>query len=731
MFRPKKVFWPVIPCLPSVRVLLALAFGLAATAPSALAVQRQTALSATVANQYSFQYLRYLPAGYDAGASATWPLMIFLHGAGERGTDVERVAVNGPPKLIEQGRDYPCIVVSPLCSGTGWVAAELQAFIEDIVKQYRIDPNRIYLTGLSMGGYGTWDLAVRYPDYYAAIAPLCGGGDPAQAYKLRDMPVWAFHGALDATVPVIRTQEMIDAIRKAGGDPLVTIYPALGHDVWTTTYANEGLYTWLFAQNLVRSPAPPLIGTQPKGQTVQTGGSTVFTVSAGGIPAPAIQWQRLPVGSTGWENLSEGGGYSGVHASALTIDHTAAGMAGDQFRAVLSNTSGSMTTEAVALTLLGSSLLQYPAGITLGSSGNFYVVDSASNTLRKITATGAVSTLAGTAGTAGSADGSGAVARFNQPGAIAADHDGNLYVADTGNATVRKVTPEGIVTTLAGSASSRGSVDGTGSNATFNAPGGIAADSAGNLYVADTFNATIRLINPAGVTSTYAGSAGNHGDKDGLRAAARFNAPGGMAVDPLGNIYVADTSSNTIRRIAPDGAVTTLAGTPGVSGATDGTGLEALFNQPGGLAVDSAGSIYVADTGNSTVRKITMAGAVTTLAGLRGIAGLSDGVGSSAYFNQPRGLAVDGAGNVFVADTGNAAIRKIAPGANVTTLVLAEVVAPATPGGAPAPLTGSTSTGTSGSASGGGGGGAVSGWFLGVLAALAVVRFGRGQARAC
>jgi len=602
--------------LPSVAVLLALVFGLA---PPARAVLRQTAWSMTAPNHYAFKYLRYLPPGYDTDATARWPLMIFLHGAGERGTDVERVASNGPPRLIEQGRDYPCIVVSPLCSGSGWVAAELQAFIADVVKQLRVDPNRIYLTGLSMGGYGTWDLAVRYPDYYAAIAPLCGGGDPAQAYRLRDLPVWAFHGALDATVSVTYTQHMIDAIRQAGGDPLVTIYPTLGHDVWTTTYANEDLYTWLFRQNRVHVPT-------------------------------------------------------------------------------------------------------LPAGITLDSAGNLYVADSAGNIIRRITPAGVSSALAGTAGTAGSTDGNGAAARFNQPGAITADRSGKLYVADTGNATIRQVTPEGVVTTFAGSASSRGSADGPPGSATFNAPGGIAVDAAGNVYVADSINATIRRITPDGVTSTYAGSAGIRGDQDGVRSAARFNAPGGLAVDASGNIYVADASSNTVRRITPDGTVTTLAGTTGVSGAADGTAQEALFNQPGGLAVDAAGSVLVADTGNSTIRKITPAGRVTTLAGLGGIAGFGDGVGSRAFFNQPRSLTVDAAGIIYVADTGNGVIRKISSGATVTTLGQAEAVAaPPAPVSIPSPAIVAPTSSLPVTAYGGGG--AVSGWFLSILAALVVVRF--------
>jgi pimeloyl-ACP methyl ester carboxylesterase len=281
--------------------LLLLGLAVVVVAP-ALAVQRQTAWSMTVPNLYAFQYLLYMPAGYDTDVTGKWPLMVFLHGSGERGTDVERVAANGPPMLIEQGRNFPCVVVSPQCSGSWWSATDLQPFIEDLVRQYRIDPDRVYLTGLSMGGFGTWDLAVRSPGFYAAIAPLCGGGAPSQAYQLRDLPVWAFHGALDTTVPVAQTQQMIDAIRQAGGNPLVTIYPDLGHDVWTVTYANDALYTWLFAQNREQvSPAPtasnhavppPVTVAAPVSADTPTPGPGAATsnTGGGGGGGGAIEW---------------------------------------------------------------------------------------------------------------------------------------------------------------------------------------------------------------------------------------------------------------------------------------------------------------------------------------------------------------------------------------------------------------------------------------------------------
>ena len=409
-------------------------------------------------------------------------------------------------------------------------------------------------------------------------------------------------------------------------------------------------------------------------------------------------------------------------SDTLTVTAASAGMSGDQFRVVVSNPTGTSISVAVALTLTGATLLQFPAGIALDGSGNLYVADSAANTIRQITPAGVVSTLAGLAGAAGSADGRGATARFNQPAALAVDRLGNVDVADTGNALIRRITPDGTVTTVAGSAAARGNLDGAGGSATFNAPGGIAVDADGTLFVADTFNATIRKITPAGVVSTLAGAAGVRGDGDGSGGAARFNQPAAIALDAAGNLYVADNASNTIRRIAPDGAVTTLAGLVGVSGAADGSGVHAFFNQPGGVAVDSAGSGYVADTGNSTVRKITAAGAVSTPAGLWGVAGLGDGAGDAAFFNQPRGVAVDGLGNVFVADTGNAAIRKLTPGGLVTTLILSEVTAPAT-GGSTTPAPGGSTTPVGTSTDAGGGGGALGAWLSGALAVLGLARW--------
>jgi sugar lactone lactonase YvrE len=282
--------------------------------------------------------------------------------------------------------------------------------------------------------------------------------------------------------------------------------------------------------------------------------------------------------------------------------------------------------------------------------------------------TAVVSSLAGQAGSSGSADGSGTAARFNHPDGIACDAASNLYVADTDNCTIRKITPAGKVTTLAGKAHSTGSADGSGAAARFNFPTGIACDAAGNLYVADTAACTIRKITPAGKVTTLAGKAHSTGSADGSGAAARFGGPCGIACDAAGNLYVADIAACTIRKITPVGQVSTLAGKAGSSGSADGSGTAARFFNPFGIACDAAGNLYVADNSNATIRKITPAGKVTTLAGKAGSFGSADGSGTTARFSGPCGIACDAAGNLYVAEIAACTIRKVTPAGKVTTL---------------------------------------------------------------
>ena len=299
-----------------------------------------------------------------------------------------------------------------------------------------------------------------------------------------------------------------------------------------------------------------------------------------------------------------------------------------------------------------------PQGVACDSLGNVYVAEHSNHTVRKITPVGQVTTLAGSAGDSGSADGNGSAARFNHPFGVAIDASGTVYVADTSNFTIRKVTAGGDVTTFAGSAGNPGSVDGTGAVARFSMPLGLACDPAGDLYVADVFNNTIRKVTPDGQVTTLAGSAGDSGSTDGAGSAARFNAPGGVACDALGNVFVADTGNHTVRKITPAGAVTTVAGSAGGSGSADGLGSAARFSSPVGIACDQVGNVYVGDYGNSAIRRISPAGLVTTVAGSVGNSGSTDGIGSAARFDQPLGIACDAVGNVYIADGGNCTIRR-------------------------------------------------------------------------
>ncbi|MBD0259274.1 MAG: prolyl oligopeptidase family serine peptidase [Cytophagales bacterium] len=192
-------------------------------------------------------YLLFLPEDYEADAARQWPLILFLHGAGERGDDLERVRKNGLPKVTGSDPHFPFVVVSPQCpAGTYWpyLVDDLNDLVESILAQYRVDGSRVYLTGISMGGYGTFYLAMAYPSAFAALAPICGGGDPTQVGRIRHLPTWVFHGARDNVVPLEESELMVSALRKAGANVQFTVYPHAGHDAWTETYNNPQLYDW-------------------------------------------------------------------------------------------------------------------------------------------------------------------------------------------------------------------------------------------------------------------------------------------------------------------------------------------------------------------------------------------------------------------------------------------------------------------------------------------------------
>ena len=297
-----------------------------------------------------------------------------------------------------------------------------------------------------------------------------------------------------------------------------------------------------------------------------------------------------------------------------------------------------------------------PCYLALDSAGVIYVTDSYNYRIRKITPNGVVTSLAGS-GTKGFANGTGTAARFDNPRGLAIDSAGNIYVGDSGNNRIRRITSSGAVTTFAGSGT-QGFQDGTATAARFNSPYGLALDNAGNVYVADFNNHRIRKITSNGAVSTLAGS--TQGYIDGTSTAARFSFPRGLVVDSAGNLYVVESENYRVRKITPDGVVTTLAG-DGTAGYMDGPGASARFIYPYGIAVDSAGNVYVGDSGNNRIRKISPNGEVTTLAG-DGTAGYMDGPGASARFSFPRGLVVDSTGNIYVADEAGNRIRKLTPG---------------------------------------------------------------------
>lgn len=373
--------------------------------------------------------------------------------------------------------------------------------------------------------------------------------------------------------------------------------------------------------------------------------------------------------------LAACGGGGGGADSALTLTGTPT-PAGQQTQnspstpqsASQQPAANSATSAANAPANLGpQARFNSPDGITVAPSGDVYVVDAGNATIRRIAPSGRITTIAGSPGVTGSADGNGSAASFNAPAGIAADRAGNLYVADTGNNTIRKITPSGATITFAGTPGVAGSTDGAGTTASFNQPSGVATDAAGNVYVADTRNYAIRRITPSGTVTTIAGTKGARGTADG-GSTASFLGPRAITVDGAGNLYVTDTffipspifsrDMSTIRRVSPDGTVTTLAGQPTSGGGvtdTDGTGSQARFYNASGITTNTDGSIvYVADTSNQKIRRMTAGGVVDTLP-----VTLSDG--TAARFTYPRGIALDGSGNLYVADTGNHVIRRIAP----------------------------------------------------------------------
>ncbi len=334
-------------------------------------IPRQTAQRATVAGQFDFNYLLYLPLGYDANGPDC-PLVVFLHGYGERSTTetnpMDPVHLNklknaGPPLRIQQGTEFPFIMVAPQCATDWWTGSQLEQFILELQQRYRVDRTRIYLTGLSMGGFGVWDLAQRQPSRYAAIAPMSASpqldaGNSAAAAKLYDLPIWAFHGANDPLYSVTDLQAYLNVIRQAGGDPLLTIYttaPGNSHDAWVPAYANDALYTWLLSKT-----APlPTVTTQPGDATVDRGDSVTFTAVVEGRRPMTYQWTK------------NGAPISGATLPTLTLTNV---QLSDTASYVLTTSNGVGTVQSASADLVVSpvplAFIQWAVDAGLGDGEN-------------------------------------------------------------------------------------------------------------------------------------------------------------------------------------------------------------------------------------------------------------------------------------------------------------------------------------------------------------------------
>jgi NHL repeat len=399
--------------------------------------------------------------------------------------------------------------------------------------------------------------------------------------------------------------------------------------------------------------APSIVTDLAATSSVNGGSSIVFTINATGTATLTYQWNR---------NSSP---ISGATASSYTLANASAADNGAIFGVTVSNAQGSVSSTSSTLTVVqqptstvagqvgvtgnadgtgSAASFAYARGVAVASNGDVYIADTLNDAVRKMTPAGVVTTLAGT---------------FLGATGIAVDTAGNVYVSQ-GN-LISMISSTGSVSTLAGSATA-GSADGTGAAASFNAIEGLAVDTAGNVYVADRGNQMIRKVSSGGVVTTLAGSAGNYGFADGLGALAEFANPRGIAVDAAGNVFVADSGTSIIRMITAAGNVTTMAGTANSAGSVDGTGAAARFNGAYNVAVDAAGNVFVADTANHTVRRITAAGVVSTLAGTALASGTTDGVGAAARFNLPVSVAVDASGNLYVSDFTNQTIRRIPAG---------------------------------------------------------------------
>jgi len=399
----------------------------------------------------------------------------------------------------------------------------------------------------------------------------------------------------------------------------------------------------------------PTITTQPVSQSVSVGSNVTFSVVAIGLGQLSYQWllSNTPI--------------TGATSATLNLTNVQSTDSGT-YTVIVANTVGVITSNPATLVVLQTPVINSPTSASgyIGIPFQYQII--ASNSPTAFAATGLPAGLA--------LNSNGIIAGVpTTTGTYTVGLTGTNTVG-TGTsfplAVVISPTPGIVFSPFVGDGSGNsGSADGTGSAATFNQPNGLATDALGNLYVADTGNSTIRKVTPSGFVTTFAGSPGQAGSADGVGTNARFSNPCGVAVDGSGYVYVADTGNHTIRKISPTGSVSTLAGLSGQAGSSDGAGSIVRFNTPSGIALDASNNLYIADSGNDTIRVSTPGGVVSTLAGLAGQSGNLDAFGIGARFNYPTGIAVDPAGNIYVLDSNNQSARKVSPQGSVSTIAVA------------------------------------------------------------
>ncbi|MDB6095122.1 MAG: repeat containing protein [Verrucomicrobia bacterium] len=402
---------------------------------------------------------------------------------------------------------------------------------------------------------------------------------------------------------------------------------------------------------------PDGVGTDANGNVyvADTLNHTIRKISAAGLVTTFA-------GSSGVADYVEGNGAAARFRSPGAV---ASDAAGNIYVADTGNGVLRKITPSGDVSTLGTGIgLGSPHGVAVDANGNIYVADTESHAIRKISAGGVVTILAGSPGNGGNVDGAGAAARFASPYGVAVDLSGTVYVADTGNGAIRKISPAGLVTTLA---TRIGEVILVANTVTYLGPQGVAVDRNGDLYVANTYRNAVIKVSAAGVVSDFAGGKST-GSLDGVGMAAELWHPASVAIDAAGNLVVADTRNNRIRKITLTAVVTTVAGSGRAYVTLDGLGSSAAFYSPYGVARDDQGNIFVTEIGGNSVRKISLAGMVTTFAGLNGTSGYVDATGAAARFSSPSDVAVDRVGNKYVSDSGNNTIRKITPDGRVTTL---------------------------------------------------------------